>query len=296
MRLTNSMAMRSTMRDLSSSFSRLQTNQARTSSGKAFQRVSDDPGRAVDALALRQRLRRSDQLSRTADDTSARLRSSDTALVSSLDVMTRVKELTVQASNSGSSTPAKRAVIAAELNGLRDELIGLANTEYLGRPLFNGTAAGAAYDPSTGAYNGNATNFERSVAPGLTITANLTGEQIYGVQSDPAGDLFAVIDRLAAAVSAGDNATIAAEHTNLDAAATRLGGAAAEVGRRASHLESITTRTDIDRADLTERLSIVEDVDLAEALIAMQASENAYTATLQAASRVLPPSLVDYLR
>lgn len=296
MRLTNSMAMRSTLRDLSSSFSRLQTNQARTSSGKAFERVSDDPNRAVDALALRQRLRRSDQIARTADDTSARMKTADTVLVSSLDVMSRVKELTVQASNTGSSTPTSRATIAAELNGLRDELIGLANTQYLGRSLFNGTAAGAAYDPSTGAYNGNDTNFERTVAPGMTMTANLTGGQVFGVQGDPAGDLFAVIDRLATAVSAGDSAAMATEHANLDAAATRLGGAAAEVGRRASHLESITARVSVDRADLTERLSVVEDVDLAEALIAMQASENAYTATLQAASRVLPPSLVDYLR
>ena len=296
MRLTNSMAMRSTMRDLSSAFSRLQTNQARTSSGKAFERVSDDPNRAVESLALRQRLRRTDQLSRTADDTAARLQSSDTALVSSLDVLTRVKELTVQASNTGSSNPTARAAIAAELSGLRDELIGLANGEYLGRPLFNGTATGAAYDASTGAYNGNDTNFERSVAQGVTLTANLTGEQIFGVQSGPAGDLFAVIDRIAAATSAGDDGALAIEHAHLDAAATRLGGAAAEIGRRASHLESISSRATTDRADLAERLSVVEDVDLAEALIAMQASENAYTATLQAASRVLPPSLVDYLR
>ncbi len=105
-----------------------------------------------------------------------------------------------------------------------------------------------------------------------------------------------MIDRLAAATSAGDTGALATEHANLDAAVTRLGGAAAEIGRRASHLESITVRAGVERADLAGRLSVVEDIDLAEALIEMQASENAYTATLQAAGRVLPPSLVDYLR
>lgn len=296
MRVTSAIAMRSTLRDLSSAYTRLQDNQLRVSSGKAFDKVSDDPNRAVDALALRQQLRRTESLERTADDTTARLRSSDTALVSTLEILTRVKELTVQASNSGSSTPTTRAAIAAELGGLREELLAVANTEYLGRPLFNGTAGGQAYDPSTGAYLGNATTFERSVAPGITITGNMTGEQVFGSQSDPAGDLFAVIDRLTASIASGDDATIQAEHANLDVASTRVGAAAAEIGRRASHLETIQSRMAVDRGDLVTRLSMVEDVDLAEALISMQASENAYTATLQAASRVLPPSLVDYLR
>lgn len=296
MRVTSSMAMRTSLRDLSNSFSRLQTNQQRISSGKAFNKVSDDPSRSVDALALRQQLRRTNQIERTAEDTSARLRSSDTALVSTLDVLTRVKELTVQASNTGSATATTRSVLAAELNGLRDQLIALANTEYLGRPLFNGTAGGKAYDPATGVYEGNATNFERPVAPGVTMTANLTGEQIFGAQGDPAGDLFAVIDRLSAAVNSGDSAGIAIEHANFDTASNRVGAATAEIGRRASELESIQSRAAISKADVQDRLSLVEDVDLAEAIIAMQASENAYTATLQAASRVLPPSLVDYLR
>lgn len=296
MRVTNSMAMRSTLRDLETSFSRLASNQDRVSSGKAFSRMSDDPNRAADALSMRQQLRRHDRLERTSHDTAARLQTADTALFSSLDVLTRVKELTVQASNSGSSTPTTRSALAAELGGLRNELIALANSEHLGRSVFNGTAAGAAYDPTTGVYEGNAANFERTVADGVSVTANLTGEQVYGAQSDPAGDLFAVLDRLQVAVANGDEAGVATEHVNFDLAAQRVSSAAAEIGRRASHVESVRSRSDIARNELTDRLSRVEDVDLAEALLEMQASENAYTATLQAASRVLPPSLVDYLR
>ncbi|WP_420452480.1 flagellar hook-associated protein FlgL [Ilumatobacter sp.] len=294
--MTNSMMIRSTLGDLSSSLDRLQRNQAKVSSGKAIQRVSDDPARAVDALALRQRLRRTEQLMRTAEDTAARLQSADTALVSSFDVLNRVKELTVQASNGGASSDTSRAAISSELRGLRDELIGIANTEYLGRSLFNGTATGSAYDPASGAYLGNSTNYDRTVAAGVTVSVNLTGEQIFGAQGDPAGDVFAVIDRLAAAVGRGDLAALTTEHSHLDDASLRVSGAAAEIGRRARHLTSITVRSETERAELSERISLVEDVDFAEALLSMKASENAYQATLQAASRVLPPSLIDFLR
>ena len=296
MRLTNSMVVRSTLGDLGTSLARLQSDQAKVSTGKAFQRVSDEPNRASDALALRQRLRRNEQLDRSADDTEARLRTADSTLLSTLDVLNRVKELTVRASNEGASTPTSRGAIAAELRGLRSELLGLANASYLGRPLFNGTAAGPAYDVSTGAYLGDSTTFERPVADGVTLTVNVTGEQVFGAASDPAGDLFAVIDRLATAVATGDGAAISQDHANLETATLRVGAAAAEIGRRASHLESVRVRADRDRTQLEQRLSQVEDVDLAEALISMQASENAYQATLQTAARVLPPSLVDYLR
>ncbi len=296
MRVTNSMVVRTTLQDLNRSLERLRVRQANLTTGKEIRKVSDDPRRAMDAVAVRGELRRAERHSRNADDAEARLRLTDSALVSSLDLLTRVKELTVRASNDGVSDPAWRAGIATELSALRDELVTIANTEYSGRSIFNGTAAGKAYDPATGAYLGNAAAVNRDVAAGTTIAANITGEQVFGAQSGPTGDLFAVMDRLATAVAGGDTAALEVEHANLDTATDRLSAATAEVGSRAARLEEIRLRAADDEAGLRERLSSIEDVDLAEALITMQADENAYTAALQAAARVLTPSLVDYLR
>ena len=47
---------------------------------------------------------------------------------------------------------------------------------------------------------------------------------------------------------------------------------------------------------LTTQLSEVEDVDVVEALITAKAQENSYQASLQVAAKILPPSLLDYLR
>jgi flagellar hook-associated protein 3 FlgL len=58
----------------------------------------------------------------------------------------------------------------------------------------------------------------------------------------------------------------------------------------------VIARTSADEITLRETLSMIEDVDIAEALITVKTRENAYTAALQAASRVIPPSLLDFMR
>jgi flagellar hook-associated protein 3 FlgL len=295
-RVTNSMTTRTTLRDLNLSLGRLQERQADLSTGRVIRKVSDDPTAAVDAMAIRNELRRADQRSRSLDDAQGWLQTADTALVSGLDMLARVKELAVRASNIGASTTSGQFAIGTEIAGLRDELLAIANTKYLDRPVFNGTAEGAAYDSVTGAYNGNNAVVQREVAPGTVMPVNMSGEQVFGAQAGIGGDLFAVLDRLQVAIKASDVAAIALEQGNLDTATQRLASAAAEIGTRAGRIDNLRTRAAVDEMGMRERLSGLEDSDLAKALLEVKASENSYQAALQAAARVLPASLLDYLR
>jgi flagellar hook-associated protein 3 FlgL len=296
MRVTNQMMLRSTLRDLNGSLSRLQQSQTELSTGRLVRKPSDDPTKATQAMSLRTSTRVTDHRQRAAEDASGWLDTAGSTVMSGLDMMDRVKELTVQASNSGSASASSRAAISSELRSLRDELLAMANTRYIDRPIFNGTAAGQAYDPTTGAYLGNAAAVIREVAPDTTVQVNMSGEQVFGTQSAPGGDVFAVLDRLATAVAAGDTAAVAAEHANTDVARRRMTDAVGLLGARAARVEDIRSRNDLQKERLLQSLSEVEDADLAQSLISVKARENAYTAALQAASKVIPPSLVDYLR
>jgi len=287
-RVTNSMVLRSTLRDLNGSLARLQDTQADLSTGKTVRKVSDDPGRASSAMATRQQIRRSEQQARSLADAQSWLYAADTALVSGLDMMTRLKQLAVLAGNQGVATPGSREAIATEINGIRDELLSLANTRHGDRTIFSGTQPGPAFD-DTGTYVGDAGAVVRDIAPATSVTVNMTGDQVFG-------DVFEILDQLAAAIVAGDSAGISAQHAALDGAATRLGAAAAEIGARASRVDNVKIRAEAEQAGLRERLSELEDTDIAEALVRVKAQENAYTASLMAASRVIPPSLLDYLR
>ncbi|MCU1361110.1 MAG: hypothetical protein JWN99_2399 [Ilumatobacteraceae bacterium] len=296
MRVTSSMMMRSTLRDLSDGLSRLQATQTQLSTNKALTRASTNPGATTSAMGMRQNLRRADQQSRSLDDANGWLTTADSALTSSLDAMSRAKEIAVRAANTGAITdPVARQALAAEVSSIRSELLAYANSKYGDRSVFNGTANGDAYS-ATGTYQGNNTAILRDVAPSTTIAVNMTGTQVFGTAGGPVGDVFQVLDRLSAAITSGDNSAIATEHTNLDTVTAQMSAATVELGTRAARLEDTKSRAEDSQALLKNQLSQVEDVDIVDALIKVKAQENSYQAALQVAANIIPVTLLDYLR
>ncbi len=296
MRVTSSMMVRSTLRDLSQGLSRLQETQTKLATGKEITSASSNPGKTANAMALRQDMRRADQRLRSLNDASGWLQTADSTLTASLTSLAKVKEVAVRAANTGGlGDPAARQALAAEIRSSRSELLALANTTYGERSIFNGTASGAAYD-ANGVYLGNSASIIRDVAPSTSIAVNLTGPQIFGTAGGPVGDVFEVLDRLATAVENGDASAIATEHTNVDTLTRTVSAATVEIGTRAARLEEAKVRAEDNQMLLTQQLSEVEDVDIVEALIKAKAQESSYQATLQVAEKILPPSLLDYLR
>lgn len=296
MRVTNSMMVRTTMRDVSQSLGRLQQTQSNITSGRAFTKGSEDPGSAASAMTLRQDLRRVEQRMRTVEDAKGWVSATDTQLNNVLNRLDRAKQLAVQAGNAPiNQTPAARQAIAAELRAIRSELIGTANSNFGGRALFAGTAAGAAYD-ANGAYLGNNDAVIRDVTGSTSMTVNLTGTEVFGTSGVGAGSLFEVIDRLANAVASGDSAAAVTEHANFDVAFDRVRAAASTTGTRSNALDELSDRATDDKMIITKRLSDVEDVDIVDALVRAKAQETSYQAAVQAAARVIPVSLMDYLR
>lgn len=299
MRVTSSMVVNSTLRDLNLSLERLQGSQTDLTTGRAIRRPSDDPTGTSSAMTIRNELRRSEHQARSLDDAQAWLSSADTALVTGLETLGMAKETAIRAANDGASNGLAREALAKSVENLRTDLLSLANTTYLGRPIFNGTGApnvdGNAYD-ADGTYFGNAAAVSREIAPNTTVQVNMTGPAIFGVQAAPFGSVFDVLEELASAIRAGDTTRMAAAHTHLDAATTRWSAATAEIGSRGARVENTRTRVTDRDILLRETLSALEDTDIVAALISVKANENAYTAALTAAAKVLPPSLVDYLR
>ncbi len=296
MRVTSSMMVRTTLRDLNQSLGRLQTTQTQLSTGRQLTKASDDPSAAASAMRIRKQLNRADQRSRSLEDAKGWLQNADATLTSGLDLMSKAKEIAVRAANSGGLTDANaRLAMATELRSIRADVLSLANTSYGSRSLFNGTAAGAAYTVA-GAYAGNASTVIRDVAPQTNLAVNLTGPQIFGVAGGPVGDMFEVLDRLANAVASGNDTAIATEHANLDTATQTLSAATVEIGSRAAHLEGITARAQDEQLRLKTQLSSIEDVDPVNALVTEKAQENSYQAALQVAAKILPPSLLDFMR
>lgn len=293
------MSMRVTQRSLTAgSTANLQLNLARSqrlqeqlSSGRQLNRPSDDPAGTVSSLRLRADLRRGEQLIRNADDGIAWLATADTALTDGLQAIGRVRELALRGINDSMGTE-DRAAIAAEVDGLLDHLIGLANTTYLGRPVFGGTGAAAqAYSP-TGTYLGDGGAVERTVLDGVDVRVNVTGPEAFG---PPGADLFAAIRDLALHLRT-DPAQAGADVEALDGHTLTVKNALAQVGARYHQVEVMRDRTEVAGLDAKSALAEVESVDLPHTIMELSMQEVAYQAALAATARVLQPSLLDFLR
>jgi flagellar hook-associated protein 3 FlgL len=295
MRVTTSMMVGSTLRDLNRSLGRLQTSQRQLATGKRLNQASDDPTAATGAMQIRKQLNLAAQRSRALDDARGWLQTADSALTSGLDMLSRAKQIAVEAANTGATIdPGRRAALATELRSLRDDLIGVANTTYGTRSVFAGSAAGPAYSPA-GAFVGNSAIVVRDVAAGTAMAISSPGPQVFGVPGGSVGDMFEVLDRLATAVATGNDAAIATEHANLDAATSTMSAAAADIGTRSARLDTIEAHALSGAEQLEQQLSAIVDADPASTIVTEKAQENAYQAALMAAARILPPSLLDYL-
>ncbi len=292
LRVTHRSLFTSNLSNLQQNLSRIQGTQERLSSGKALAKPSDDPGGTGAALRQRADIDRSEQLARNASDGLGWLETADSSLDDVGNVLARVRELLVQANNTGTLNPQGAEAIALEIDALREQMISLGNTRYLGRPIFGGTVDGEdAYD-AAGAFVGNTQPVERAVRPGVSMQVNVTGPDVFG----PAGgDVFQFLTDVSDHLR-NDWTQLSGDLGAVDGHLERVWGARSQVGARYAQLEAMRDRTDSDLLLLRERLSEIEDIDLPATIVDLQLQETAYQAALSATARSVQPSLLDFLR
>jgi len=278
--------------NLRGNLDRLGKLQEQLSSGRQISKPSDSPSGTVAALEVRGQLRTAAQYSRNATDGIGWLSTADTALTATLDGVQRVRELTLQGMSTGVASDTSRAAIATEVNQIKDSLIGLANTTFLGRPVFGGTTLGkAAYDPA-GNYVGDANQVMRRVGDNATVRVDITGPEAFGAAPD---NLFGVVGVIAGHLTS-DPSQLGADLTKLDAVMKQIQNAVSGIGARQNRVEGMRQLADDRGLTLRSNLSEIEDIDLPATIVTLQMQEASYQAALGATQRVIQPSLVDFLK
>jgi flagellar hook-associated protein 3 FlgL len=164
----------------------------------------------------------------------------------------------------------EREAIALEVSHLRDDIVALANTKHQGRGLFSGFSSGDAVQKIAGSwtYTGDSGQINRRVGENEVVTVNVTGDVAFGFSAG--NDIFTVLDDLEAALYANDSAAIETSIAGLDSSLETVLGGLGTVGARANQVEAAIARTQNDILTLTEQLSSLEDVDIAEAVMDLE--------------------------
>ena len=157
----------------------IQNLQERVASGQNILRASDDPVTAVNlsvAKEQRQLLERFERNVQTAQD---RLDLGDRTLQETINVLTRITELTTQAGN-GSYDAFNREAMLIEIDQLSEVVMGLANTrDAQGQSLFSGfnTAEDAFVKERDGtiSYNGDRGIHTVQISENMTVATSVDG-------------------------------------------------------------------------------------------------------------------------
>lgn len=292
-RVTQRMMTATSLDHLQRGLGTLSRTQERLSTGRQINRPSDDPTGTTSAMRLRSSAAAQAQYSRNAQDGLGWLTQADAALDSATSTVKRARDLALQGASAPATSPGAREALAVEVDQLRAQLVSQANTTYLERPVFGGVTGGTqAYDAS-GTYVGTVGDVNRRIADGVTVKVDVDGPSAFGTGSTSA---FAELDALSTALRSGDKAGITAGIAALNTRVETLTSARTAAGVRYQRLELADQSASDALLALGNQLGTIENADLTKTTVDLKMQEVAYQAALAATSRVIQPSLLDFLR
>ncbi len=313
MRVTSAMLLRTALANINSQRLRLAQTQEQATSGLRVNKPSDDPVAARLAMQVRSAQAASDQFERNVGQGQVRLRKVEVAVDESVDVIVRARELAIQASNDTLDANSRLA-IAQEIASLHDELLANANARHSGAYVFAGyqndapafTASGGFVDgqpPPTVTYQGDGAEIEVEVEAGVQVASTLEGRRVFlgdadgdSVTDPGREDLFDLLATLWNDLQNNDAVALRASLDRFDRAQLQLNLEQVRAGAAEGRMDAARDALGRDQVSLEARRSEAEDADSVEVYSNLVIQENALRAALDATSRVLQPSLMDFLR
>jgi flagellin len=223
MRINHNIAALNTYRQLNSASGAQAKSMEKLSSGLRINRAGDDAAGLAISEKMRGQIRGLDQASKNSQDAISMIQTAEGALNETHDILQRMRELAVQASND-TNTTSDRDEIQKEINQMTSEINRIGNTtEFNTQKLLNG---------------------EKTTATEATA-ASLTGTGAAGAVTT-GGDLSLKIDGTDVSVTIGNGDTAADVVTAINTAANTALGTTGETyasldGDGALKLDSLTT-------------------------------------------------------
>ncbi len=253
------------------------TEQSKISSGKKLTSPSDNPQDWVKISEVGRQQSMNVAWQSNVDYAQARAAQASSNLTEINNLLLQANDKMIQATGYGAGTTAAEA-IALELEGIRASINDLLNaTDYQGTPVFDVGATNSV-----------------PVGRGLAMEAVGTRESI---SDNAAGtkSLDQVFEDAITAVRSGTTADRTSSFDEMQQALDHVIVARSEQGIRGNRLDQMEQRLIDTKIVLAEQRSGLEDTDITEAAIKLQAKLTTLEAAQAAFARISQKSLFDYL-
>lgn len=323
MRITQKNLTRAYLTGLNRNISQLSKSNARLTTGKRFNKVSENVTDAQKALKVRNQLKRNEQFITNIQSLQNEISAQETSALQMNDILLDVKELIVKA-GSGTNDASDNEIIANEINQLNKSLLQLINVKTSDRytfaglnndipitidnsetVLFNGVDVDTLLDSDIKEdavfidiglgmqFNANVVD-ESSVVQLTTSAIQVLG---YGVNADGIpNNLISFLGDVVKDLRNNDTSKITLYNKQLGQSTERLLVQVTNIGSRFAYLENSINRLENEKLDLTSQQNFLESIDYEEETITNKSYDMAYQISLQLGSKVLPLSIFDFMR
>ena len=281
---------------LSSSQQAENTALQQMSSGKRVNVPSDDAAAAAANVIQDARASQDDQFLHSIASLEQYLNTADSTLSSVVTSLTRAVTLGVSGAN-GTLSDDNRQSLANEVDGIKEEVLSLANASFNGQYLFAGTNTQTApyQKDSTVAsgvvYAGNAQSNSADVG-GMSLQSNLPGSTVF----DSGGnDVFAALQTLSDSLRSGDQTQIGNATNMLRSALDSVTSARVFYGNSLNQLQAHETFLNQEKVEIASYQDQLVGVDLTTAVSNLSQAQLAREATLEAMARTQNTTLLNYL-
>ena len=274
--------------------------QEQISTGKKINAASDDPVAFSDLALLKAKEVRLAQYKRNIDVARQTLTLENTALTQASNLLTRVKELSIQASNDTLSATDRKNV-AIEAKGIEDSLLDLANTkDSNGLPIFGGFVSGNPFVKQVDGsivYRGDANTTQQAVGDDAQVTVGFSGHDVFDrvpMETGPSKSVFQIVSAVANALA--DGKSPATPGDDIAKALDHIISQQAEVGSRLSLLDNADQKLQDNQTATAAQISILQDTNIEKAVTDLQKKLTTLVAAQTSFVKIAQLSLFNYLR
>ena len=321
MRLTDNMITGNYLKNLNRNMRDLSDLNTKVAAGRKYIKMSENPASAVKAFDVRRDLRRIDLYASTLGDSQALLDEAETSLSSISETASNALTQITQGLNGTLAEPDRQAV-ANTLRSYQQMILGAANVKASGRFVFGGSGFGST--PFTLSASGklsyNGTDVDSGPFPaehryvdigiGLTVSGGgavsaqtaldvaYSGAELLGTGVDASGlpnNLYNLIGEIADKIEANDLTNIADYTAKLEDRSDDMRMQYVAIGEKSNYISFFTDRLYGEKITATSKQTELEGLSIEEGAILFAEQENMYSACLQMGTKLLQPSLLDYL-
>jgi len=291
--------------DISNLQSEINTAENQVSSGLKISQPSDSPDQMEALMRIRADLDRNTQVSTNLSEVQSETDPAEQALETATQLMDQAVTLASQGANS-TETASTRQALAQQVTDILQQMVGLSQTQVLGRYVFSGDQPSlASYQLDLSSPNGvdrliTPTDTRQVVdATGVSFSFSETAQTIFDHRNPDDSlapdNVFASLNGLITALQNNDQAGITNSIDSLHTASAYLNTQLSFYGSVQDQIQSAQTYSSNYQVQLQAQLSQVQDADITQAAIQLSQGNTQLNAAMSAEAQMPRTSLFDFL-